>query len=247
MFTEFRPDLDPDVLAENLTRVLQSRDERAFQIVMSHVADIILDITKTYRVRGYQRDDLCNECLMVLRYEVIPTYDRLRGRSFRSFAAFVMRRRIFTLIKASYQQRRLGLNSAKSLYSRVFQQESELYGDYLNADWRDYDEHLLIDEVPNCRAQTAQQQMEKAEAFSRPYEWLRSQLTECETQVFEDRVSGSSYAETKRRMGYGQKKIDNARSRILQKALVWPDSERLLPPKKKRFLIKENEHAELGR
>jgi len=94
--------------------VRQAESENAFSELREYLSSYISLFEKKYKIPGCDADEIAQECLFALRFKAIEDFNPTRGK-FRSFAILCMKRHLFSIIKASSQQKRRVLNESLSL------------------------------------------------------------------------------------------------------------------------------------
>jgi RNA polymerase sporulation-specific sigma factor len=208
-----------------LIKIIKSRKKSdkkissdAYNEVEKRVKPKLMYIVNQFYIPGCNRDDIYQEALFALRFKAIPDYRRNRGRNgnypFDNFAVLCIRRHLSTLLKSSFQNKRKALNTSISL-----DQDRNTTSD---------DVLLLSDILPRTD-QTILELLEGKEYYHTLFGELRGKLSVFEKKVFGLYVQKYSYEEMakiinndykkkKLRKRINVKSIDNALSRLKQKA-----------------------------
>ena len=139
--------------------------------------------------------------------KLFPSHDPDRGR-FRSFAILCMERHLFSIIKASTQQKRLALNQSLSL------NEDRSEGD-----------NLSLNTLVTKDEKTAVDKLQKEEAIEVAKSKLLAKLSKLEKEVFNLYIKQNSYAEIVEGLReifpgkkLSRKAVDNSLLRVRSKA-----------------------------
>ena len=95
-------------------QVRENDCEQSFIKIKKYLSTQLSFLKMKYRIAGYDVDEIEQECLCVLRFDIIKDFDPKKG-NFLSFAILCMKRHLFTAIKATQQQKRRVLNESISL------------------------------------------------------------------------------------------------------------------------------------
>ena len=151
---------------------------------------------RPFFLAGGDSEDLLQEGMIGL-LSAIREYDPDGGSSFRSFAELCIRRRVISAARSASRQKHAPLNDGLSLEQlqsgesqQVFQRVFVPSAEELVLDRTSIDDFIAA----NSRF-----------------------LSEFETDILTDYLSGSSYAEMAQRAGRSEKSIDNAVQRIRKK------------------------------
>lgn len=88
--------------------------QKSFANLREYLSNYIGLFERKYKIPGCDADEIEQECLFALRFKAIEDFNPTRGK-FRSFAILCMKRHLFSIIKASSQQKRRVLNESLSL------------------------------------------------------------------------------------------------------------------------------------
>ena len=194
-------------IIELVTQVREADNEEAFTELREYLSSYIGLFERKYKIPGCDADEIEQECLFALRFKAIEDFNPVRGK-FRSFAILCMKRHLFSIIKASSQQKRRVLNESLSL------DEDRSEGDDLSlTNVITKDNESIIDKF------------EKAEITSLTKRRLLSKLSRLEQEVFKLYVQQLSYEEIVQELkttfpnkNWSKKSCDNALVRIRHKA-----------------------------
>lgn len=187
--------------------VRQCDCENAFGELREYLSSYISLFEHKYRIPGCDADEIAQECLFALRFKAIEDFNPVRGR-FRSFAILCMKRHLFSIIKASSQQKRRVLNESLSL------DEDRSEGDDLS----------LTNLITKDTLSTVEK-LEKAETTLITKQRLLSKLSRLEQEVFQLYIQQYPYGEIAEALEkifpnkrFSKKSVDNALVRCRSKA-----------------------------
>ena len=185
---------------ENIIELIRSGDQEATEYLVKKYYPLVIKSTRTLYLIGADEDDLTQEGLIGL-FKAIQSYSSDNTASFFSFAQLCIKRQIYSAIKASNREKHSPLNSYISFYSTINQTDAPLI-ENLEAG-RDADpEHVIL----------------SRENSSTVTELLSSQLSKMEQTILPLYLDGMSYKKIAEKLGKSEKSIDNAISRIRDKA-----------------------------
>lgn len=195
------------------------KNNSAYNEIENRIRPKIYFIARQFYIPGCNHDDIFQEALFALRYKAIPDYDGSRGRGdtiypFDKFAVLCIRRHLSTLLKSSFQNKRKALNTSLSL-----DQDRNNTSD---------DSLFLSDIIPRTEGSVVGELGER-EYYQKLFKGLYLELSILEKRVFKLYSRRYSYGEIsiiinkyyrkkKIRKRTNVKSIDNALSRIKQKA-----------------------------
>ena len=187
--------------------VRQTDCENAFGELCEYLSSYIGLFEKKYRIPGCDADEIAQECLFALRFKAIEDFNPVRGK-FRSFAILCMKRHLFSIIKASSQQKRRVLNESLSL----------------DVDRSEGDDLSLTNLITKDNLSTVEQ-LEKAEITLITKQRLLSKLSRLEQEVFKLYIQQYPYDEIATALEkifpnrrFSKKSVDNSLVRCRQKA-----------------------------
>jgi RNA polymerase sporulation-specific sigma factor len=191
--------------------VNQVRDidcETSFAELRSYLSSYISLFEHKYKIPGCDADEIEQECLYALRFKAIEDFNPARGR-FRSFAILCMKRHLFSIIKASSQQKRRVLNESLSL----------------DEDRSDGGDDLSLTNLITKDKMSTVDKIEKAEITTVTKERLLSRLSRLEQEVFKLYIQQYPYDEIAMALEkifpnkkFTKKSVDNALVRCRSKA-----------------------------
>ncbi len=205
------PQNEGDQTEERITMLVasvrQADCENAFDELREYLSSYISLFGYKYRIPGCDADEIAQECLFALRFKAIEDFNPVRGK-FRSFAILCMKRHLFSIIKASSQQKRRVLNESLSL------DEDRSEGDDLS----------LANLITKDELSTVEK-LEKAEATLVTKQRLLSKLSRLEQEVFKLYIAQYTYEEMAAELEkifpdkeWTKKACDNALVRIRAKS-----------------------------
>lgn len=187
--------------------VRQTDCENAFSELREYLSSYISLFEKKYRIPGCDADEIAQECLFALRFKAIEDFNPVRGK-FRSFAILCMKRHLFSIIKASSQQKRRVLNESLSL----------------DADRSEGDDLSLANLITKDGLSMVEK-LEKAEMTLITKQRLLSKLSRLEQEVFKLYIQQYPYDEIATALEkifpnkkFSKKSVDNALVRCRAKA-----------------------------
>jgi len=190
-----------------VNRVRDNACEAAFAELREYLSSYINLFERKYKIPGCDADEIEQECLFALRFKAIEDFNPTRGR-FRSFAILCMKRHLFSIIKASSQQKRRILNESLSL------DEDRSEGDDLS----------LTSLITKDKMSTVDK-LEKEEITLVTKQRLLSKLSRLEQEVFKLYIQQYPYEEIAAALGkifpnkeFTKKSVDNALVRCRSKA-----------------------------
>lgn len=190
-----------------VTEVRQNYSRVAFDELYEYLSSYISLFGRKYRIPGCDADEIAQECLFALRFKAIEDFNPTRGK-FRSFAILCMKRHLFSIIKASTQQKRRVLNESLSL----------------NEDRSEGEDLSLANLITKDQLSTVDK-LEKAEILSITKARLLSKLSRLEQEVFKLYIRQYAYQDIAEALEeifpgrkFSKKSVDNSLVRIRQKS-----------------------------
>ena len=151
---------------------------------------------RPYFLAGGDSEDLLQEGMIGL-LSAIREYDPDGGSSFRSFAELCIRHRVISAARSASRQKHAPLNDGLSLEQLQSGESQQVF------------EHVLVPSAEELVLDRTS--IDDFIAANSRF------LSEFETDILTDYLSGSSYAEMAQRAGRSEKSIDNAIQRIRKK------------------------------
>ena len=171
--------------------LLAREDRKTMEDLCAKYKPLVLKYAKSLFLIGGETDDLIQEGMMGL-FSAILTYDESKGASFTTFASLCIHRQMLKAIEAANRKKNIPLNNYVSLLDDEWEEMLSL-GD---------PESQIIGEE-NSKDLIAK---------------VKEVLSPMEQEVFDHYLDGKNYKEIAEIMGKSPKNIDNALTRIRQKA-----------------------------
>ena len=199
------PDLEPteygSLSDEELVTLAKQFDSAASDELYHRYKNIVRGKARPYFLAGADRDDLIQEGMIGL-FKAIRDYNCDKNDTFRPFAEICIVRQILTAIKQATRFKHLPLNKYESLYSAVYDEDS--------------DKQLM--DVVGVSASLDPEELYIKQELSRSIEdAVNRSLTQLERAVLEGFLDGRSYSEIASELGHSVKSVDNALQRIRKK------------------------------
>ena len=173
----------------------------ALNKIMEKYKSYVYIKAKPFFIVGAEHEDIIQEGMIGL-YKAIKNYDTNKDVSFKMFADLCIRRQIITAIKASNRQKHIPLNSYISLSKSSSNEDDD----------REFIEILDKSPIPDpLDTITTKETYQKIETK------ISEVLSDFEQQVFNEYISGESYANIAKKINSHPKAIDNAVQRIKKK------------------------------
>ncbi|MDP1422028.1 RNA polymerase sporulation sigma factor SigH [Peribacillus simplex] len=196
-------------LVENYTHLedvmlvgkIQNGDEDALDFLIKKYKCVVQSYALKYFLTGGDKDDVFQEGMIGL-YKAIRDYKNCKKSSFRSFAELCISRQIITAVKAAICQKHSHLNNYVSLYTPIYQGESE---------------QSLIDLIPEQSQNDPVTILIKSEEICDIELILTEVLSELESSVVDLYLEGKTYFEISKELKVQKKTIDNALQRVKRK------------------------------
>ena len=185
---------------EDMIKLIRDGDQEATEYLVKKYYPLVIKSTRTLYLIGADEDDLTQEGLIGL-FKAIQSYEPDNSASFLTFAQLCIKRQIYSAIKASNREKHSPLNSYISFYSTVNQTDIELI-ENLEAGKETNPEHIILSQ----------------ENTSSINDMLSSHLSKMEQTVLPLYLDGMSFKSIAEKLGKPEKSIDNAVSRIREKA-----------------------------
>ncbi|MGG0413849.1 RNA polymerase sporulation sigma factor SigH [Peribacillus simplex] len=206
-------------LVENYTHLedvmlvgkIQNGDEDALEFLIKKYKCVVQSYALKYFLTGGDKDDVFQEGMIGL-YKAIRDYKNCKKSSFRSFAELCISRQIITAVKAAICQKHSHLNNYVSLYTPIYQGESE---------------QSLIDLIPEQSQNDPVTILIKSEEICDIELILTEVLSELESSVVDLYLEGKTYFEISKELNVQKKTIDNALQRVKRKLERYFESRRL--------------------
>ena len=171
--------------------LLAREDRKTMEALCAKYKPLVLKYAKSLFLIGGETDDLIQEGMMGL-FSAILTYDESKGASFMTFASICVHRQMLKAIESANTKKNSPLNNYVSLLDDEW--EEILSGN---------DPESVIIGEENSKDLIAQ---------------VKEVLSPMEQEVFDYYLEGKNYKEIAEIMGKTPKNIDNALTRIRNKA-----------------------------
>lgn len=185
---------------DELIKSAKNGDNEAIEQLVDRYKNYISLKTRTYFLRGADKEDIMQEGMIGL-IKAVRDYDEHRQVSFKSFAELCITRQIITAVKAATRQKHIPLNSYVSLYGSSDGNEERAPLDLVDSSTRFNPEENLI----------------MRENLKKIDEQILKVLSKFEKNVLECYLAGKSYQEISTLLDRPIKSIDNALQRIKRK------------------------------
>ena len=189
-----------DLSDDELVKSAKKGDDAAIEALVDRYKPHILLKTRTYFLRGADKEDIMQEGMIGL-IKAIRDYNAERQVSFKSFAELCITRQIITAVKAATRQKHIPLNSYISLYGNSDGDEDRAPLDLIDSSTRFNPEEYII----------------MRENLKKIDEQILKLLSKFEKNVLECYLTGKSYQEISTVLDRPVKSIDNALQRIKRK------------------------------
>ena len=176
-------------------------DVRATELLLQRYRGIVESKARAYFLIGADHDDIVQEGKIGL-FKAIRDFRSDRMLPFRAFAELCVSRQIFTAIKAATRQKHTPLNTSISLFSNVYDPDSD---------------RILLDTIPENHALDPEGAVIQQQFLDGLQQSMNGGLSELECAVLKGHLWGKSYQETATELGRGVKSIDNALQRAKRK------------------------------
>lgn len=185
---------------EDLIKLIRDGDQEATEYLVKKYYPLVIKSTRTLYLIGADEEDLNQEGLIGL-FKAIQSYEPDNSASFFTFAQLCIKRQIYSAIKASNREKHSPLNSYISFYSTVNQTDIEII-ENLEAGKETNPEHIILSQ----------------ENTTLLNDLLSSHLSKMEQTVLPLYLEGMSFKSIAAKLSKSEKSIDNAVSRIREKA-----------------------------
>lgn len=185
---------------DQLVRMAKKNDNAAIEVLVDRYKNCISLKTRTYFLRGADKEDIMQEGMIGL-IKAVRDYKEDRQVSFKSFAELCITRQIITAVKAATRQKHIPLNSYVSLYGNSDGDEDRAPLDLIDSNTRFNPEEYII----------------MRENLKKIDEQILKLLSKFEKNVLECYLTGKSYQEISTLLDRPVKSIDNALQRIKRK------------------------------
>ncbi len=185
---------------DEVVELAKNEDNSAIEELVSRYKNCILLKTRTYFLRGADKEDIMQEGMIGL-IKAIRDYNSDKKTSFKSFAELCITRQIITAVKAATRQKHIPLNSYVSLNGHTDGDEERAPLELVDSTTRFNPEEYII----------------MRERCKQIDEHILKLLSKFERNVLELYLTGKSYQEISQIADCSIKSIDNALQRIKRK------------------------------
>ena len=183
---------------EALCALAASGNRTAEEVLVARYHRLVRTCSRPYFLVGGDSEDLSQEGMFGL-IKAVREYDATKEASFRTFAEVCIRRRLYSVLRASAREKHLPLNQSVSLDTPGFDSNSYTSGTN-NLAQRDPEEDLI-----------------DREHTAALLSGVRKQLSELEAKILGYYLDGLSCREIADTVGRTPKSVDNAVQRIRHK------------------------------
>ena len=184
---------------EELITLIRGGDIRAEEFLILRYSSYVRSIARSYFLAGGDAEDLIQEGMIGV-IKAIAEFDAARHVSFKTFAVYCIRNRIYSAIRNSMRGKHSPLNNYVSMAS------CENIGIYVEN--VAFTSDIALDPVEKVINEETCNELLKA---------VSELLSKFERNVLELYLEGLSYAEISEKLSKPQKSVDNAVQRIRRK------------------------------
>ena len=186
----------------NIYKEEKKVESEALKELISRYTPVVNNKASKFFVMGSEKNDIVQEGMIGL-LSAIKNYDNNKNNtSFKTFANLCIDRKLITLIKSANRQKQMPLNYSISLNKKlkedVEENENELM-EIIDSGYNPFDEFI------------------NKEYYKGITDNLYNKLSNHEKQVFDEYLTGKSYAEIARKLNCKKKSVDTALTRIRRK------------------------------
>ena len=185
---------------EELISILRGGEEAVMEYLLNKYKNLVKSMAGSYFIPGADEQDILQEGMIGL-YKAIRDYNPSKDASFVTFAKLCISRNIQTAINRANTKKMDPLNKSLSLDEQENGTEN-IQVMALKRLGMDNPEHILIDR----------------ENYAQLKEGIVNGLSKTECMVFELMLQGLTYQEIARKLKLSAKSVDNAITRIKNKA-----------------------------
>lgn len=176
-------------------------ESEALKQIIERYTPIINSKADKYFVIGSEKNDIIQEGMIGL-LSAIKNFDNDGNTSFKTFANLCIDRKLITLLKSSNRQKQMSLNNAISLNKNI------------NGNLEENGNELM--EVLDTGYNPVDDFINKEYYKGMTYN-LYNKLSKHEKEVFDEYLTGKSYAEIAQKLNCQEKSVDTALTRIRRK------------------------------
>ena len=176
-------------------------ESEALKEIIKRYTPIISSKANKYFAIGSEKSDIIQEGMIGL-LSAIKNYDNDNNTSFKTFANLCIDRKLITLLKTSNRQKQIPLNNAISLNKKINGDIEENENEFME----------IFDNGYNPVDDFINQEYYKGITYN-----LYNKLSKHEKEVFDEYLTGKSYAEIAQKLNCQEKSVDTALTRIRRK------------------------------
>ena len=186
---------------EELIKLHRNGDIYAQDLLLDKYKNLVKIKSRTYFIIGADNDDLVQEGMIGL-FKAIRDFDLEKNEYFYPFAELCITRQMITAIKSATRKKHVPLNSYVSLNNQIFDSAEEVtYIDFIIDDSVTNPEEVFIGNEGKVLIES----------------YIKDYLSDLEEQVLRLYFDGNSYSDIGKKIGKGEKSVDNAVQRIRKK------------------------------
>jgi len=186
---------------EEVVKYAKAGHSRATEHLLSKYRAIVEGKARCYFLIGQDPEDIIQEGMIGL-FKAIRDFRNDKLLPFRAFAELCISRQIFTAIKAATRQKHIPLNQYVSLYTNVFDTDSD---------------RTLLDTIAEREIADPEEVVITQEFSDDLRRHIRHDLSELESAVLRSHLEGKSYQEIAGELRRRVKSVDNALQRAKRK------------------------------
>lgn len=186
---------------EEIVRFAKAGHSLATEHLLSKYRTIVEGKARCYFLIGQDPEDIIQEGMIGL-FKAIRDFRNDKLLPFRAFAELCISRQIFTAIKASTRQKHIPLNQYVSLYTNIFDADSD---------------RTLLDTIAEREIADPEEVFITREFSDDLRRHIKHELSDLESAVLRSHLEGKSYQEIAGELRRRVKSIDNALQRAKRK------------------------------
>jgi RNA polymerase sporulation-specific sigma factor len=186
---------------EEIVRFAKAGHSQATEHLLSKYRAVVEGKARCYFLIGQDAEDIVQEGMIGL-FKAIRDFRNDKLLPFRAFAELCISRQIFTAIKAATRQKHIPLNQYVSLYTNVFDADSD---------------RTLLDTIAEQEIADPEEVIITQEFSDDLRRHIRHELSELESAVLKSHLEGKSYQEIAGELRRRVKSVDNALQRAKRK------------------------------
>jgi RNA polymerase sporulation-specific sigma factor len=186
---------------EEIVRFAKAGHSQATEHLLSKYRAVVEGKARCYFLIGQDAEDIVQEGMIGL-FKAIRDFRNDKLLPFRAFAELCISRQIFTAIKAATRQKHIPLNQYVSLYTNVFDADSD---------------RTLLDTIAEQEIADPEEVIITQEFSDDLRRHIRHELSDLESAVLRSHLEGKSYQEISIELRRRVKSVDNALQRAKRK------------------------------